>query len=546
MKKEFLISFDSKDISSIRTEVLIIGSGVAGLRAAIEAAKYGKVLIITKDKLTECNTEQAQGGIAVVLPACASRPEEDSFEKHIEDTLRVGSGLCNEEAARILVKEGPSRIQELIQWGANFDKDNGRLSLTQEAGHTMRRIIHAKGDATGSEVERALILKVKENSNIKILEYTFAIDLLHKDGICFGVIVDIKNEGRKAVYAQKIILATGGVGQIYRESTNSLVATGCGMALAYRAGACFMDMEFVQFHPTTLYIAGASRTLISETVRGEGGVLKNKYGERFMFKYHQQEELAPRDAVSRAILNEMKETGNTHVYLDLTHLDSQFLQRRFPSIMDACSSFGIDIKKDLIPVRPTAHYMIGGIKIDINGETNIGNLYACGECACSGLHGANRLASNSLLEGLVFGYRAGYSAGKCIKGQDVIKALSESSSILDYSNSKDLNTEDIKNSLKSLMSRCVGIERDEKALLEAQREIDFWSSYVMKKEFSNPQGWELQNMLTVAKLIQKAALIRKESRGVHYRKDYPQQNDIEWRKAHIELSEDIDYEITTI
>lgn len=348
----FLASFDTKDTPSIQTDVLIIGSGVAGLRAAIEAAKYAKVLIITKDKLSESNTEHAQGGIAVVLS------QEDSFEKHIEDTLRVGSGLCNEEVVRILVEEGPLRIGELIQWGADFDKEDGGVSFTQEAGHSIRRIIHAKGDATGSEVERTLILKVKENNNIKILEYAFVVDLLHKDGICFGAIVDIKNEGRYAAYAQKTIVATGGLGQIYRETTNSIIATGCGMALAYRAGVSLMDMEFVQFHPTTLYIAGASCTLISETVRGEGAILKNRYGERFMSKYHPQGELAPRDVVSRAILKEMKETNDTHVYLDLTHLDSQFLQRRFPSITEACFSFGIDIKKDLIPVRPTAHYML--------------------------------------------------------------------------------------------------------------------------------------------------------------------------------------------
>lgn len=519
VKKRFLISFDTKKTPYIQTDILIIGSGIAGLCAAIEAAKYAKVLIITKDKLSESNTEQAQGGIAVVLS------EEDSFERHIEDTLRVGSGLCNEKAVRILVEEGPLRIQELIQWGANFDKDDGRLSFTQEAGHNMRRIIHAKGDATGSEVERILILKAKENNNIKILEYTFAIDLLHKDGSCFGAIVDIKNKSKKIIYAKKTILATGGIGQIYRETTNSIVATGCGMAIAYRAGAQLIDMELVQFHPTTLYIAGASRTLISEAVRGEGAILKNKYGERFMFKYHPEGELAPRDVASRAILKEMKRTNDTHVYLDLTHLDSQFLKNRFPNIMKTCSSFDIDIKKDLIPVRPTAHYMIGGIKIDTNGSTNIRNLYACGETACSGLHGANRLASNSLLEGLVFGCRAGYSTGKSIKDGEKTKATPKIKSILDYGNSKELDIEDLKASLKNLMSRCVGIERDEKTLLEAGEKIDFWSSYVMKKEFSNPKGWELQNMLLIAKLIQKAALTRKESRGVHYRKDYPKQKE---------------------
>ncbi len=536
----FLISFKAKGIPSAHTDVLIIGSGVAGLCAAIEAARYAKVLVVTKDKLSKGNTEDAQGGIAVVLS------QKDSFKKHIEDTLKVGGGLSNKKAVRILVEESPSCIQQLIRWGANFDKKKGKLLFSQEGGHSLQRIIHAGGDATGREVEKTLVAKARKNKNIKILEYTFAIDLLTKQGSCFGAIVDLKDKGKKIIYAQKTIVATGGLGQVYRESTNSTVATGCGMALAYRAGASLIDMEFVQFHPTTLYIAGASRILISETVRGEGAVLKNKYGERFMFKYHKQGELAPRDVVSRALLKEMKETGDTQLYLDLTHLAPQFIQRRFPSIMEACSSFGINIKKDLIPVRPTAHYMIGGIKTDINGKTNIRNLYACGECACLGLHGTNRLASNSLLEGLVFGRRTSCSIGKSIKAGAKFKDAPEITSVLDYGKSKDLDIEDIKNSLKSLMSRCVGIERDKNSLLEAQEEINFWSSYVMKKEFLGPQGWELQNMLTVARLIQKAALLRKESCGVHYRKDYPHPNDKKWLKNHIELSFEKDYKITKI
>jgi len=523
---KFLISFNSKNLPSIKTDILIIGSGVAGLSAAIQAAKYGEVTIITKNELSENNTQKAQGGIAVALS------ETDSPEKHTEDTLKVGCGLCDKKAVKIMVEEGPARIKELIQWGAEFDKQGDKLSFTHEAGHGMRRVIHAKGDATGMELERALIAKVKENANIKILEYAFVIDLLHRDGTCFGAIVNLKNNDKKIFYAQKVILATGGIGQIYRETTNSSVATGCGMALAYRAGAKLTDMEFVQFHPTTLYVAGLSRTLISEAVRGEGGILRNKYGERFMFKYHKDGELAPRDITSRSILKEMRETADTRVYLDITHLSCKLIENRFPNIMEVCSSFGIDIKKDLIPVRPTAHYMIGGVNIDENGSTNIQNLYACGETASSGVHGANRLASNSLLEGLVFGYRAGQSAGKDVEGRAKVDITPDISNVLDHVSARGLDIVDLKASLKSLMTRYVGIERNETGLLAAQKEINFWSSYVMKKEFSNVRDWEFQNMLLVAGLVQKAALIRKESRGVHYRMDYPKQNDTKWGNSH--------------
>ncbi|MDI6703864.1 MAG: L-aspartate oxidase [bacterium] len=522
IKKRYLISFDINNMRKLETDTLVIGSGVAGLRAAIEAVRYGKVLIVTKDRLQEGNTFRAQGGIAVVMS------QEDTYEKHIQDTLKVGNGLSNEKAVRILVEEGPERIRELIKWGANFDKKDGKISFTKEGGHSVRRIIHARGDATGEEVEKTLILRIQENDNISILEDTFAIDLVCKNGECFGVIVQLKDKGRMVILAKKTILATGGIGQVYRETTNSSVATGDGMAMAYRAGAELMDMEFVQFHPTTLYIAGASRALISEVVRGEGGLLRNRYGERFMEKYHKMGELAPRDVVSKGILQEMKETEDSHVYLDLTHLDPEFLEARFPNIMSTCASFGIDIKRRLIPVRPTAHYMIGGIKIDIWGKTNIQNLYACGEVACSGLHGANRLGSNSLLEGLVFGYRAGYHAGKEIKDQVV--CVPDISNTFEHKyHLEELDIEDVRRSLNSLMWRDVGIERKEEGLLEAGQKIDFWCSYVMNREFPTREGLELQNMLTVAKLVQEAAWKRKESRGVHYRTDYPKKS-AKWRK----------------
>jgi len=522
----YLTTFDTNNLHSITTDILVIGSGVAGLRAAIEGAKYGKVIVITKGKLRDCNTQIAQGGIAVVLT------QDDTFENHLQNTLKVGEGLCEKSVVKILVEEGPQRVLELIDWGAHFDKKDGKLLFTQEGGHSTRRIIHAQGDATGAEVEEALITKLHQEENISILEDTFTIDLLSQDNTCYGAIVQSKDKERYLIFSHQTILATGGVCQIYRETTNSIIATGDGMALAYRAGASLMDMEFIQFHPTTLYIAGASRALISEAVRGEGGILKNKFGERFMEKYHPDLELAPRDIVSRSILTELKQTNDTHVYLDVTHLSEELLNSRFPNIMRICLSFGIDIKKDLIPVRPTAHYTLGGIETDVYGHTSVERLYACGETACVGIHGANRLASNSLLEGLVFGSRAGNFAGSSKKK---IKLWPHFSQTGKNHYLEELDIADVKNSLKSLMWRNVGVEREKDLLLEAEREIDFWISYVTRKEFSTQEGFELQNMLTIASLIQRAALMREESRGVHFRKDFPKKDDARFKK-HLKFS----------
>jgi L-aspartate oxidase len=482
--------------------------------------------MVTKDRLYEGNTFHAQGGMAVALSS------DDTPKQHLKDTLKVGEGLCNEDAVKILVDEGPLRIKELINWGAEFDKDGETFSFTREGGHSVRRIIHAKGDATGGEVERILALKTKAHPGIRILERVFAIDLLSDGERCFGAIIQSERKGRIAILARTTVLATGGLGQIYRETTNSHVATGDGVAMAYRAGAVVVDMEFVQFHPTTLYVAGASRALISEVVRGEGGILRNKYGERFMERYHPLKELAPRDVLSRAIQEEMKRTEDPHVYLDLTHLDPEFLEKRFPKIAGICSSFGIDIRKDFIPVRPTSHYMIGGVKTDLWGRTSIKGLYACGEVASVGLHGANRLPSNSLPECLVFGYRAGVDAAKEAKKRP--RKEPKFLNLFEEDGSRGLDIDDVRRSLKSLMWRDVGIEREEEKLLEAGKEIDFWSSYVMNREFSEKEGWELQNMLTIASLMTKAALMRKETRGVHCRIDYPKKN--RRFRRHIELN----------
>jgi L-aspartate oxidase len=508
--------------------VLVIGSGLAGLRAAIEAAKHTDVLVVTKDRLGESSTEHAQGGIAVVLSP------EDQFAEHIKDTLAAGQGLCDPEIVKGVIEEGPARIKEMIDWGAKFDMENGSLLFAQEGGHGRARIIHAKGDATGLEVETTVVRKVMATPNIKILEHTFVIDLLTSDGACLGAVIADASRGRTMLWAKEVILASGGCGRIYRETTNPEIATGDGIALAYRAHAELQDLEFMQFHPTTLYVAGASRALITEAARGEGAILVNAKGERFMPRYHRQAELAPRDVVSRSIVKEMQRTNTTCVYLDLTHIPKEKLLARFPGIRDLCASFDIDITKAKIPVRPSAHYMVGGIKVARDGTTNIANLYACGETAATGLHGANRLGSNSLLEAVVFGQRAGAEAGRraAKKKEPIPKRIN---SVINSPRAVALDLEDVRNSLRALMWRDVGIERGANSLNDAEKMIDFWCSYVMDKEFNSIKGWELQNMLTVARLIATAAHQREESRGVHFRSDFPHLDNKHWQR-HIVLA----------
>jgi len=522
--KRYQVSFDSKTLQHIFTDTLIIGSGVAGLSAAIHAAKGGTVLVVTKTAINENCTEHAQGGIAVKLS------HNDSFKQHINDTLNTGQGICDDEIVSGVIREGPKRIKELISWGAKFDKENGKLVFTKEGGHSCPRIIRARGDSTGKEVEETLINVVKRNPQIRVFEHTFALDFLVSKNTCDGIIAWRSREGKILIWAKQTILASGGCGQVYRETTNPEMATGDGIAMAYRAGVKLQDLEFVQFHPTTLYVAGTERVLISETVRGEGGVLRNKYGELFMSRYHPSAELAPRDIVSRSIVHEIHRTDHTHVYLDVRHISKEKLRKRFPKIKKLCASFGINITRQLIPVHPSAHYMIGGVKVDQNGRTSMKNLYACGEVSCTGLHGANRLGSNSLLEGLVFGYRAGNMAGRKlgVKKEDLPpRSFEELSKSYLYS---ELDLEDLKNSLKSLMWRSVGIEREGKHLKEAIRNIKHWSKYIISNEFSSPLGWEIQNMLTVSLLISSAAFMRCETRGVHYRLDHPGTDDKHWKK----------------
>lgn len=512
-------------MQQIITDFLVIGSGVAGLRAAIELAPYGDVLIVTKDIPTESSTEYAQGGVAVALS------DEDEVGIHFEDTIRAGDGLCNEEAVRVLVEEGPQRILELIDWGAEFDREGPRLSFTMEAAHSRKRILHAHGDSTGREIERVLINKVMQLKNVRRIQFCTAVDLLIRNNRCLGIYaVEEKKSGVEhlLIFSKATILATGGAGQIYIRTTNPMVATGDGMAIAYRAGAILEDMEFVQFHPTVLFSPPAPQFLLSEAMRGEGAILRNINREPFMKKYHPDGELAPRDVVSRSIISEMVKTQSSHVFLDLTHLNPDFVKKRFPRIYSTCLQYNFDITRDLIPVSPAAHYIMGGVKTDINGATNIEGLYAAGEVACTGVHGANRLASNSLLEGLVFGYRAGVAAAEFRKQKIEVISLK-----IKVSNKyPDLNKE-VRQDLRRLMWEKVGIIRCAESLGVAKQRIYGWQQ-IMNMNFYNRRQIELKNMLTVALMITLAALERRNSVGAHYRSDFKERSG-DW-KRHIKIA----------
>ena len=526
--RRYLTHFDSRMLPHIFTDVLVVGGGVAGLRAAIAAAEHGTVTILTKQNVEESNTRYAQGGVAVAMS------EDDTVDRHVADTLATGVGLCDEQTVRVVVGEGPDRVQELVDWGAAFDRANGEFMFTKEGGHSVARILHARGDATGAEISHTLINVARRCENIQLLEDHFVVDLITPDAEVQGAVVYNPVRGMMLLWASQVILATGGVGRVYRETTNPAGATGDGLAIAYRAGAALQDLEFVQFHPTTLYIAGASRTLISETVRGEGAKLVNRAGERFMSGYHPDAELAPRDVVSRSIHHEMQATNHPCVYLDITHLDRAHLQQRFPAICKECQSFGIDISTDRIPVRPSAHYFVGGVKVESMGRTSVPNLFAVGEVACTGLHGANRLGSNSLLEGLVFGARAGACAGEVLAETGRPRPPHSVASQLMGPKRGEIDLGDVENSLRSLMWRAAGIEREESHLETAEDYVDFWCGYIIDKTFSDVGGWVLQNMLTVAKLVLHSARERRESRGVHFRTDFPDTDDAHW-KRHITL-----------
>ena len=502
---------------ALETDFIVIGSGVAGLRASIELAKSGaRVTVLTKDKASESNTEYAQGGVAVVLS------DDDNAELHEEDTLVAGAGLCDEEAVETLVTEGAKYIKQLIEWGTEFDREGGKLVFTQEAAHSRRRILHAHGDSTGKEIVRALIARARQEKSIVLMPFANTESLIMRDGRCVGVrFLDPILRAPREIYAKAVILCTGGAGQLYLHTTNPPVATGDGMAMAYFAGAEMADMEFVQFHPTALNLENAPRFLLSEAMRGEGGVLRNKSGERFMAHYDERLELAPRDIVSRSIVAEMRKTGTRHVYLDMTALSEDFLCERFPKIYETCKFYDLNIATDLLPVSPASHYCMGGVRTDLHGRTTVSGLYAAGEVACTGVHGANRLASNSLLEGLVFGARAGASAivdnSRFEIRDSRLENLQTQSEI---SNLESGISTAVRKRVKRVMWERVGILRDADSLKRALREFG-------QIEQSNLSA-SSRNFVTLAKLIATAALWREESRGGHFRTDFPEKEE-KWR-----------------
>ncbi len=512
-----LQGFDLRSMPVLRTDVLVIGGGIAGSSAALHAADAGaEVLMLTKSPFSETNTSWAQGGIA------AAQRADDSLDLHILDTLKVGIGLSDRTVTRAVVAGARDALAWLQQLGANFDREGGELALSREGGHTRHRVIHAGGDCTGAEIQRALLAAVQRHPRITLRLPAFVRDLVVASGRCCGAIVDVDG-AELAVEAGSAVVATGGAGQIYRETTNPTGASGDGHALCFRAGARIADCEFVQFHPTTLYIAGASRFLISEVVRGAGAVLRDRNGTAFMQGAHPMADLAPRDVTSRCILDRMVATGDTNVYLDLRQVDGDPV-KRFPSIAKICSAFDLDLRTDLIPVRPGAHYMVGGAVTDLDGRTSVPGLFAAGEVASTGLHGANRLASNSLLEGAVLGKQAGIASAALARTHSSQLPRTATGAPM-VENPPRLQLDDLLYSLKSLMWRQVGLRRTAEGLADAQARIAYWHHYLQRAATPDRRVLELSNMLTVAALVTEGACLRAESRGTHYRDDRPARDD---------------------
>ena len=535
-------------------DFVVVGCGIAGLRAAIELGQAGSVLVLAKTELSESATAWAHGGIAAALS------DEDEISLHEHDTLEAGDGLCNAEAVKVLVEEGPNYILQLIDWGAQFERASSKLAFTPEGAHTRARVLHAQGDSTGREISRALFARARALERICIRPHAFTTGLLLEDGRVAGVrFLREAGEAVHEVRAGAVLLATGGLGQAYRETTNLAVATGDGMAIAYDAGAVLSDLEFVQFHPTVLAVKGAPRFLLSEALRGEGGVLRNVDLERFMKRYHEAQERAPRDVVARAIAAEMQRTNSEHVYLDLTALKDDFVRKRFPRIYSTCQSYGLDIAADLVPVIPAAHYAIGGVQTDLRGRTSLPGLYAAGETAATGVHGANRLPSNSLLEGLVFGARAGAAMagyarpskasaavagnpggeGKAAHNNPCHSGKRAADNAAHYGRADAPSP--VLEQIRTILWKDAGIIRSGRDLALAVEQLGTLD--VPRPEMPSRPACELHNVWTLAQLITRSALAREESRGSHYRSDFPYRSDEDFRKhSHIASGKKICFE----
>lgn len=530
--RKYLVDFNTAEMKKIYTDVLIIGSGIAGVYTALELDDKYKITLITKEEVEISNSVLAQGGIAVSLD------KNDSPEEHMRDTLYAGAGLCDEESVDVLVHEAADNIKRVCNFGVQFDKnekDKKQLALTREGAHSKNRIIHA-GDATGKEVCDKLIHTLMKRQNVTIEERMWALDLLVKDNTCYGIIAYNEETGEySAFYAGIVICASGGYGQLYYYTTNPEVSTGDGAAMTYRAGGNLADLEFVQFHPTVLYHEQNKSFLISEAVRGEGALLRNSKGERFMPGYHELAELAPRDVVSRCIFSEMKKTGDSHMWLDITHQERDHLEKRFPTIFSTCLEYGIDMSKDYIPIAPAEHYCMGGIRTGLSGDTSIKRFYACGEAACNGIHGANRLASNSLLEGLVFGHRIGACAEKLINDDKISEIKSMPDFKATQENAKEYSDADFDKKatiekIRHTMSSLVGIVRTKESLEEALAIIGEIAEKAEKLKCTKPEDFILVNESMLAVLLIKSAIQREESRGAHYRADFPERDDENWKK----------------
>ncbi|WP_411344585.1 L-aspartate oxidase [Paenibacillus sp. WLX1005] len=543
-QSRFTVSINDDYDDTVYTDVLVIGTGIAGLFTALAASEHKNVLLITKDILLESNTRYAQGGIAAVMA------QDDSPHFHLEDTLLAGAGLCEQHAVHVLVQEGPERVQELMMLGTAFDMLDGKLELTREGAHSHRRILHANGDSTGHEIVRALSRQVQQHDRIDVWERHSTVELLMQDEQCIGAVIRKPDGHVLHVISQATVLCTGGSGQLYEHTTNPEVATADGIAIAYRAGAQLRDMEFIQFHPTALCYPGAPRFLISEAVRGEGAILRNTQGEAFMPNYHALGDLAPRDIVSRAIVSEMERDGSAFVYLDITHESEQQLRHRFPTIYETCLRYGLNLAQDWIPVSPAAHYMMGGIRTDDNGESSIARLFACGEVSSTGIHGANRLASNSLSEAVVYGRRI----AQRIMELPLLEMMSDKAVFSDSPNVNKFTTPssassapssvmqsqllDVRLALRRCMTMYAGIRRTATGLQQGleqlqhiQRQYDTLPGYTFTMDRDHD---ELGNMLLVGRLIMLAALQREESRGGHYRDDFPERDDVNWHKHTIQ------------